>query len=61
MEMLNEIDLRMRKNNDFLWISSEAKKIYLKEHTSCLLLHFSKTEDMMEYIQELIKKGYVVE
>lgn len=37
------------------------QKIYLKEHTSCLLLHFSKKEDMMEYIQELVKKGYVIE
>lgn len=29
------------------------QKIYLKEHTSCILLHFSKNEDMMEYIQDL--------
>lgn len=60
MEQVVESDLRMRRNREFLWVSRECKKIYLKAHESCLTLYFSVYEDMIIYITEMVEKGYVV-
>lgn len=48
------------QENDILWVSGKAKKIYFKEHQSCLMLYFPDLEKMMEYMYNMIQKGYQV-
>lgn len=60
MNKIDEYSLRMRRNRDFLWISSEKKQIYLKEQESCLILYFAVYKEMLEYIKRMIEKGYAV-
>lgn len=60
MEQVTEKNLLMRRNREFLWVSKECKKIYLKAHESCLTLYFPVYEDMTVYITEMIKKGYAI-
>ncbi len=60
MVKINEKNLRMRRNKEFLWVSAENKKIYLKAQESCLALYFAVYEEMTTYIHEMIKKGYAV-
>jgi hypothetical protein len=60
MVQMDERNLRMRRNKEFLWVSIECKKIYLNAHESCLALYFAVYEEMTAYIHEMVKKGYAV-
>lgn len=57
---LNKRRLRMRRYREFLWVSLAEKRIYLQEQKFCLLLYFLSYEDMENYIEMLIEKGYIV-
>jgi len=57
---VSETDLRYRKNRDILWVSSETRKIYLKEQKNCLVLYFNAYKEMVEYISKMLEKGYAV-
>lgn len=63
MNKIDEYNLRMRRNRDFLWISSEKKKIYLKEQESCLILYFTVYKEMLEYIENARERicGWMME
>ena len=56
--MIGEEDLKMRRNHDFLWVSPEKKKIYLKSTEGCLMLFFKDMEEMVKYIVSLSGKGF---
>lgn len=53
-------ELKMRRNRDFLWISPQKKKIYLKSTEDCLMLFFKDMEEMVKYIVSLSRKGFSV-
>lgn len=53
-------ELKMRRNRDFLWISPQKKKIYLKATEDCLMLFFKDMEEMVKYIVSLSRKGFSV-
>lgn len=57
---INAEELKMRRNHDFLWISSEKKKIYLKSTEGCLMLFFQNMEEMVKYVVSLSRKGFTV-
>ncbi len=59
-QTVDETDLKMRRNREFLWISSKQKRIYLKEQESCLALYFSVFDDMLQYIRQMVERGYVI-
>lgn len=53
-------ELKMRRNRDFLWISPQKKKIYLKSTEDCLMLFFKDMEEMVKYIVSLSRRGFSV-
>lgn len=59
-QAVDETDLKMRRNREFLWISAKQKRIYLKEQESCLALYFSVFDDMLQYIRRMVERGYVI-
>ena len=59
-QTVDETDLKMRRNREFLWISSKQKRIYLKEQESCLALYFSVFDDILQYIRQMVERGYVI-
>lgn len=60
MVHIDERNLLMRRNKEFLWVSTENKRIYLKAHESCLALYFAVYEDMKEYLSQMTERGYAV-
>lgn len=60
MEHVNKNSLQMRRNRDFLWVSLNDKRIYLKEQKSCLMLYFQVFKEMQEYIEIMMKRGYTI-
>lgn len=56
--MIGEKELKMRRNHDFLWVSPDKKKIYLKSTDGCLMLFFKDVEEMVKYIVSLSRKGF---
>ena len=55
---IGEKELIMRRNHDFLWVSPDKKKIYLKSTDGCLMLFFKDVEEMEKYIVFLSRKGF---
>lgn len=56
--MIGEKELKMQRNHDFLWVSPDKKKIYLKSTDGCLMLFFKDVEEMVKYIVFLSRKGF---
>lgn len=56
--MIGEKELKMRRNHDFLWVSPDKKKNYLKSTDGCLMLFFKDVEEMVKYIAFLSRKGF---
>ena len=56
--MICEKELKMQRNHDFLWVSPDKKKIYLKSTDGCLMLFFKDVEEMVKYIVFLSRKGF---
>ncbi len=55
---MDEKGLIYRKDRDFLWVSSETKRIYLNEQENCLVLYFIVHKEMLSYIDKMLSKGY---